>query len=82
VPQRRESDRLPQLLERLRGPYSDGLIGVVRWCMQLDALARPQSVFALQRALSREPEARTASPTLMKRLGTQMKSAFAGGKAA
>ncbi len=82
VPQRRESDRLPQLLERLQGAYSESLVAIVRWCMQLDALARPQSVFALQRALSREPEPRQTPPTLMQRLGGQMKSALAGGRAA
>ncbi len=82
LPQRRESDRLPQLLERLQGAYSESLVAIVRWCMQLDALARPQSVFALQRALSREPEPRQTPPTLMQRLGGQMKSALAGGRAA
>ncbi len=82
VPQRQKADSLPQLLERLRGPYTDSLIDVVGWCMQLDALARPQSVFALQRALSREPEALRSPPALIRRLGAQMKSALAGGRAA
>ena len=82
VPQRQKADSLPQMLERLRGPYTDSLIDVVGWCMQLDALARPQSVFALQRALSREPEAHRSPPALIRRLGAQMKSALAGGKAA
>lgn len=43
-------------LSRLRGVYSDNLIEIVEWCMSLDALARPQSVFALQKELSREGE--------------------------
>jgi len=36
--------------------YSDNLIEVVEWCMSLDPLSRPQSVFALQKELSREGE--------------------------
>jgi eukaryotic-like serine/threonine-protein kinase len=32
--------------------YSDKLIEVVEWCMSLDPLARPQSVFELQSALA------------------------------
>ena len=54
VPQRLKKDRLSPALSRLRGVYSDNLIEVVEWCMSLDPLARPQSVFALQKELSRE----------------------------
>lgn len=56
APQRLEKDRLPQALTQLRGIYSDNLIGLVQWCMALDPLARPQSVFTLQKELSRETE--------------------------
>ena len=35
-----------------RGTYSAELIDVVRMCLKLDPLERPQSVFALQKALS------------------------------
>jgi ABC-type hemin transport system ATPase subunit len=31
---------------------------VVEWCMSLDPLSRPQSVFALQKELSQESERR------------------------
>jgi len=54
APQRAQKDRLS--LSRLRGVYSDNLIEIVEWCMSLDALTRPQSVFALQKELSREGE--------------------------
>ncbi|MDQ3061201.1 MAG: serine/threonine protein kinase [Pseudomonadota bacterium] len=56
APQRLEKDRLSLSMSRLRGIYSDNLIEVVEWCMALDPLARPQSVFALQKELSRESE--------------------------
>ncbi|MDO8717636.1 MAG: serine/threonine-protein kinase [Polaromonas sp.] len=58
APQRLEKDRLSQSQSRLRGIYSDNLIEVVEWCMSLDPLSRPQSVFALQKELSREGERR------------------------
>jgi len=56
APQRLEKDRIAIALARLRGVYSDNLIEVVEWCMALDPLSRPQSVFALQKELSREGE--------------------------
>ena len=58
APQRLEKDRLSLSLSRQRGVYSDNLIEVVEWCMSLDPLSRPQSVFALQKELSREGERR------------------------
>ena len=58
APQRLEKDRIAIALARLRGVYSDNLIEVVEWCMSLDPLSRPQSVFALQKELSREGQRR------------------------
>jgi serine/threonine protein kinase len=58
APQRQGNDRIAVALARLRGVYSDNLIEVVEWCMSLDPLSRPQSVFALQKELSREGERR------------------------
>ncbi len=58
APQRVEKDRIATALSRLRGVYSDNLIEVVEWCMSLDPLSRPQSVFALQKELGREGERR------------------------
>ncbi|MCX7239203.1 MAG: serine/threonine-protein kinase [Burkholderiales bacterium] len=58
APQRLEKDRIATAMGRLRGVYSDNLIEVVEWCMSLDPLSRPQSVFALQKELSREGERR------------------------
>jgi serine/threonine protein kinase len=58
APHRLEKDRIAIALKRLRGVYSDNLIEVVEWCMSLDPLSRPQSVFALQNELNRETERR------------------------
>ncbi len=56
APQRTPADRMAVALKRLQGVYSDNLIEVVQWCMALDALSRPQSVFALQKELNRVGE--------------------------
>jgi serine/threonine protein kinase len=62
--QRLEKDRLSLASSRLRGIYSDNLIEVVAWCMALDPLSRPQSVFALQKELSQEGERRYTKRTV------------------
>ncbi|MFA7667384.1 MAG: serine/threonine-protein kinase [Burkholderiaceae bacterium] len=49
--QRELDDRLPATLDSLAGPYSRSLLDLVGWCLKLNPLDRPQSVFALQRAL-------------------------------
>jgi serine/threonine protein kinase len=52
VVKRRDKDPVPGMLLRKSDVYSDKLIEVVEWCMALDPLARPQSVFELQSALA------------------------------
>jgi eukaryotic-like serine/threonine-protein kinase len=52
VVKRRAKDPVPTMLVRKGSHYSDKLIEVVEWCMSLDPLARPQSVFELQSALT------------------------------
>lgn len=37
--------------QRWHGQYSDRLLEIIDWCLRLDPLQRPQSVFALQKAL-------------------------------
>ena len=71
APQRKEKDRLSLALSRLRGVYSDNLIEVVEWCMSLDPLSRPQSVFALQKELSREDERRYTKLTVGEKVRLQ-----------
>lgn len=68
APQRQSKDRLSLALTRMRGVYSDSLIELVEWCMSLDPLSRPQSVFALQKELSREGERRYTRLTVGERM--------------
>ncbi len=49
--QRQLNDRMPELYAGLKGHYSDSLIETVAWCLKMDPMERPQSVFALQKAL-------------------------------
>ena len=72
APQRKEKDRLSLSLARLRGVYSDNLIEVVEWCMALDPLSRPQSVFALQKELSREGERRYTRLSVAEKMRLQI----------
>ncbi|MBC3860865.1 serine/threonine protein kinase [Undibacterium jejuense] len=50
--QRSINDKMESHYRKLEGTYSAELIEVVRWCLKLDPLERPQSVFALQKALA------------------------------
>jgi len=74
APQRLEKDRIAIALSRLRGVYSDNLIEVVEWCMSLDPLSRPQSVFALQKELSREGERRYTKLSVTEKVRMQFEN--------
>jgi len=75
APQRDKKDALPQALAKLRGIYSDSLIAVVQQCMSLDALARPQSVFSVQKELARGGDGPEQAPlTTVSKLRKQLDS--------
>jgi serine/threonine protein kinase len=59
--ERKREDRMNDFYLQLRGLYSDELIDIVRWSLMLEPLKRPQSVFALQKAL-RPPRNSLAKP--------------------
>jgi hypothetical protein len=80
APQRTEKDRITTALARLRGVYSDNLIEVVEWCMSLDPLSRPQSVFALQKELAREGERRYTKLTVGEKMRMQLDAMVADAK--
>jgi serine/threonine protein kinase len=81
APQRISKDRLALSLSRLRNVYSDNLIEVAEWCMALDPLARPQSVFALQKELVRESDRRYTKLTFGERLKLQIENLKSGPRA-
>ena len=49
--QRRVGDKMDPLINKLIANYSVALVEMVRNCLALDPLARPQSVFSLQKVL-------------------------------
>ena len=49
---RMEKDQLQPASVRWEGQYSDQLLETIDWCLCLNHLYRPQSVFALQKALT------------------------------
>ena len=68
--QRLEKDELVPASRAWTGAYSKDLLGIIDWCLKLDALERPQSVFALQKALvgERRSRSRDARQPLLGRL--------------
>ena len=60
--QRLDKDRYVPARKQWAGKYSDQLLQTIDWCLRLDHLRRPQSVFALQKVLLRERDP-TASLT-------------------
>jgi serine/threonine protein kinase len=49
--QRLVNDTVAPAMLRWRGEFSDRLLEIIDWCLKLDHLYRPQSVFTLQKAL-------------------------------
>jgi serine/threonine protein kinase len=49
--QRRAADTMIDQIAKLEGAYTPGLVAMVKACLSLDPLARPQSVFAVQKVL-------------------------------
>jgi serine/threonine protein kinase len=75
--QRVEKDTLVPARRQWAGKYTAELLDTVDWCMRLDHMERPQSVFALQKALLGEkaPEHRGEAPGA-ERVLEQLKSVF------
>ena len=72
APQRRSGDKMLAAINRLKGIYSDDLIEVVEWCMALDPLTRPQSVFALQKELNQGGARRYTKLSLGEKMRMQL----------
>ncbi len=56
--QRLEKDRMQPVVKTFKGKYSKELLEIIDWCLDMDYLKRPQSVFSLQKAIveNRIPE--------------------------
>lgn len=52
---RQQHDKLLPAMQIGKGIYSDHLLEIIDWCMKIDPLQRPQSVFTLQKALLETP---------------------------
>ena len=73
--QRKTNDKMESHYRKLEGVYSEELIEMVRWCLKLDPLERPQSVFALQKALATKVEPQ-AEPTMLERVKLKISGLF------
>ncbi|WP_374517171.1 serine/threonine protein kinase [Undibacterium squillarum] len=73
--QRKTNDKMESHYRKLEGVYSEELIEVVRWCLKLDPLERPQSVFALQKALAAKVEP-LAEPTMLEKMKHKISTLF------
>ncbi|TFW27563.1 serine/threonine protein kinase [Massilia arenosa] len=49
--QRTQEDQMGAQYEKLKANYSEDLVRMVRWCLELDPDKRPHSLFALQKQL-------------------------------
>lgn len=73
--QRKVNDRMDGHFARLEGVYSPELIKVVRWSLMVDPLARPQSVFALQKALRQDTPVQSEPDTVSK-IASRLRNLF------
>ena len=64
--ERMEKDRFVSSRRAAGGRFSAELLDTVDWCLRMDHLERPQSVFALQKSLLGEkpPDYRGSAPVL------------------
>ncbi|HYD95463.1 MAG TPA: serine/threonine-protein kinase [Noviherbaspirillum sp.] len=75
--QRKTNDKMEDHFRKLESMYSRELIQVIRWALRVDPLERPQSVFALQKAL-REPVPEQKEPDLVEKLSSRVRGFFSG----
>jgi serine/threonine protein kinase len=75
--QRKTNDKMEDHFRKLENMYSRELIQVIRWSLRIDPLERPQSVFALQKAL-REPVPEQKEAALLDKVSGKLRSLFGG----
>jgi serine/threonine protein kinase len=79
--ERLKKDRHVSAARTWAGSYSDELLRTIDWCLELDPLRRPQSVFALQKVLLGEkvpmaPGADTVIARIRHSVGSNVRSAI------
>ncbi|MDY7537149.1 serine/threonine-protein kinase [Undibacterium sp. RTI2.1] len=77
--QRKSGDKMENHYRKLDGLYSPELIEVVRWCLKMDPLERPQSVFALQKALQLQKQPQKEL-SVFEKTKVKLTALFAAGK--
>ena len=75
--QRGVEDKMEAHFAKLEAIYTPQLIQVIRWSLMLDPLARPQSVFALQKALREQAPAKVEKP-MLGQVSRRLRGLFAG----
>lgn len=69
---RSDSDKLVSCKKLWGGQYSGQLLEIIDWCLKLDYMERPQSVFALQKALMQKVPPMVKKPTLFGSIRTTL----------
>ncbi|USX28284.1 serine/threonine protein kinase [Oxalobacteraceae bacterium OTU3CINTB1] len=65
--QRKTDDKMAAHFEKLAGAYTPELVRLVQWCLMVDPLERPQSLFALQKVLQAVAAPAPAPPAQARR---------------
>jgi eukaryotic-like serine/threonine-protein kinase len=74
--QRKLNDKMEDHYRKLEAIYSRELIQVIRWTLRIDSMERPQSVFALQKALREPVPEKKNTNDILGRVSTKLKSVF------
>ncbi|MDQ9171805.1 serine/threonine-protein kinase [Oxalobacteraceae bacterium R-40] len=74
--QRKINDRMDGHFRKLEDLYSPELIKVVRWSLMVDPMERPQSVFALQKALKSETLEKKDEQDVLEKISRRIRGLF------
>ncbi len=72
--ERSTQDTFTQVQRSHSGRYSAQLLKTIDWCLEMDPLKRPQSVYSLQKALMRKQAGDTMPATWFTDISTRLKS--------
>ncbi len=72
--ERIKNDTLEPITQTHTGQYSEQLLQTIDWCLKLDPLERPQSVYSLQKALMRTGEGEALPAKWFTSIGSRLKT--------